>query len=383
MVQRLFALTALLALSCCYTGPGSRYGHQGQVGGPEPVVRVRLIAFSESAELSCAGRSKLSVGPKTRDLAPGQRVSVGPEGVQVNGAKWAGFSDTLRLEPAGAELVKAGERTYRGSLAAFTDASGKLAVVNVLGLEEYLQGVVPCEIGPAKPETFAALKAQAVCARSFTLTRLDKRPGLGHQLFDTYARDQEYRGVGSELELTNKAVAETRGEVLLYQGRPAEALYHGNCGGITGQGSQPYLVPVRDGRGTPFCAHGKYHKWQAEFSPAQYETTLARLAGMKGRLVGASLEKEPVSGRVKKLRLVTDSGTFPVNGSDFRMALGLRSTMFELAVGRDGHLKFSGKGWGHGSGLCQDGAIGMARQRYDYRRILGHYYPRLKLGRWY
>ncbi|MEO0052385.1 MAG: hypothetical protein ABIK11_07630, partial [candidate division WOR-3 bacterium] len=78
----------------------------------------------------------------------------------------------------------------------------------------------------------------------------------------------------------------------------------------------------------------------------------------------------------------TDRGELTVNGADFRLALGLKSTFFELRISR-GSVIFEGKGWGHGVGMCQDGAVGMSRLGYDYRQILKHYYPRLKLGRLY
>ncbi len=260
--------------------------------------------------------------------------------------------------------------------------------MNELGMEDYLRGVVPCEIGPIRPETYEAVKAQAVAARSFTLSRLERRKGLGFQLYDTFLRDQEYRGAGREIELGSRAVKETQGEILVYEGRPAEALYHANCGGITARGSQPYLQSLRDtpghGAGKPYCSQGKYHQWQVELLPAQYETTLARITGAGGRikLKAVTLEKDNVSGRVTKLRLSTDKGEFRVGGSDFRLALGLRSTLFDLKL-TSGTMLVKGKGWGHGCGLCQDGAVEMAHQGAGYREILAHYYPALKLARSY
>ena len=125
-------------------------------------------------------------------------------------------------------------------------ASGgaSLTVVNEVDLESYLVGLINYEVSSAWE--IDAVKAQAVAARSFTMTRLGKRQGLGHDLFDSYLRDQEYRGTERETELSRQAVLATRGEVLEFHGEVCEALYHGNCGGVTANGSQPYLKSVPD-----------------------------------------------------------------------------------------------------------------------------------------
>lgn len=353
-------------------------------------MRVRLVAFTTTAVVSCDAGLRVSAAAAERRVER-SRVTLKLVGslvtVEIDGREWKRTADTVVLRGASSATVRVGDRIYRGSILVFA-AGGELAVVNELGLEEYLCGVVPCEIGPIRRETFEAVKAQAVAARSFTLTRLNRRKGLGFQLFDTYARDQEYQGAGRETELGSKAVTETRGEVLLYLGEPAEALYHGNCGGITAQGSQPYLKPVRDTPGhrpgKPYCAGGKYHEWQADLAPAQYETTLARLAGVGNRikLKGVTLEKDNVSGRVRKLTLHTDKGDYRVGGSDFRMVLGLRSTLFDLKL-VSGRMRVTGRGWGHGCGLCQDGAVEMARRGSTCEQILAHYYSDVRIARRY
>lgn len=283
--------------------------------------------------------------------------------------------------------MNVGSRRYRGSLLAFVDATGELAVVNELGLEDYLYGVVPCEIGPISTETFEAVKAQAVAARSFTLTRLTKRRGLGFQLYDSYARDQEYQGAGRETALGNRAVDETRGEVLLYHGEPAEALYHANCGGVTANGSQPYLKSIADTPGgrrrTPYCAGSKHSSWRTGFSREDFENRLGTLLGVDGRVEVRSYGVETDnSGRASHLRFKTRKGSYRISGSDFRLGLGLKSTLFKMEMGRNS-VVFTGKGWGHGSGLCQDGAIEMARRGSNHREILLHYYSGVKLGRRY
>jgi stage II sporulation protein D len=331
-----------------------------------------------------AGRQRRTVGAGAAlGLSRGGGVAVA-----VGGRAWQRTSDTVRCRSDADAVFPVGNRRYRGSILAFVNPDNELVVVNELGLDSYLQGVVPAEIGPIRRETFAAVKAQAVAARSFTLTRLARRKGLGFQLYDTYKRDQEYKGLGAEVELANEAVRQTRGEVLTWRGETVEALYHANCGGHTGTASKPYLAGVRDTpghrSGRPFCAGGKHYSWTVTMSRAEFERKLGALLGAGGsvRLQGVKLDKERGSGRVLHLRLSTSKGGRRVAGSDFRFGIGLKSTLFDLKTSRS-KVTITGRGWGHGKGMCQEGAIEMARRGNDYRRILTHYYSSVRISRLY
>lgn len=386
------ATAALLLLGgCCfYTRPAAARpgpGHQGLTR--EPLVRVRLATGNDVTISSDAGL-ELSSGSLHQSVAGGQPVELGFSGyvtMSVGGKAPARVPDTLAVQPAGAGFVKVGKRSYRGGLLVFRSADGDLAVVNVLGLESYLFGVVPCEIGPINGLTLEAVKAQAVAARSFTLTRLGKRKGLGHDLFDSYARDQEYRGTGSETELGRRAVTATAGEVLTYQGEVCVALYHANCGGVTGNGSQPYLRSVPDTPGhrrnaKAFCSGDANFRWKVAAGKESLSAVVGRISGVKAGVRGVRLETDKASGRVKYLHFATDRGNVRVQGSDFRTGMGLKSQTFTMAI-RGSSVSFDGRGWGHGSGLCQDGAIGMAESGAAYRNILRHYYSGVSLTRKY
>jgi stage II sporulation protein D len=306
--------------------------------------------------------------------------------VKVGNRDWFRGRDTLECAASGGALIAVNERTYRGSILAFVSAGGGLVVVNELGLEEYLYGVVPCEIGPISEETFEAVKAQAVAARSFALARAGKRRGSGFDLYDSYARDQEYRGAGYETGPGREAVDATREEVLLFQGEPADALYHANCGGVTVGSSLPYLRSARDSPGhrsgaRPYCAWSRSHTWQVQLPRDSVERALSRLVRVERlALCGLSLRKDPVTGRVVDVNVRTRKGTYRVSGADLRTALRLRSPTFDVRL-RGRAVEFAGRGYGHGCGMCQDGAVGMARSGRSYRQILQHYYPRLRLGR--
>jgi stage II sporulation protein D len=354
----------------------------------EPFVRVRLTA-GNTATISSSRGMILASRPARQQLGSNRPVQVTLEGGQVvasGGAVPLRTADTLTVAAGDSGLIRVGDRSYRGHILLFRSSDGDLAVVNEVGIEGYLRGVIPCEIGPITTGTLEAAKAQAVAARSFTLARLGRRKGLGHDLFDSYLRDQEYRGTERETELSGQAVQATRGEVLEYLGEICEALYHGNCGGITANGSKPYLRSVRDTPGhvrgrKAYCAGRPNSSWQTNISRDSLDAVAGRLSGKKCRVRGCKVDTDR-SGRAECVEIATDHGRVRVPGSSFRTAMGLKSTAFTLTL-RSRYVSFVGRGWGHGVGMCQDGAMAMSEARADYRQILKHYYSGVSLEKRY
>lgn len=377
----------LLCASCYYYGAGPAE----PAGRPGPLVQVRLTAAADRVTVSSPGGFAARAGRGGSPVAvSGAATLVAGKAIAVEAGGRVKLSarDTLWLAPGDGSGFELGERRYRGELKVFRDAEGALAVVNVLPLEHYLYSVVPGEIGPIRQETFEAVKAQAVAARSFTLTRLGRRKGLGHELFDSYRRDQEYQGAGRETGLGRSAVDATSGEVLLWHGELVEALYHGACGGVTASGAQPYLRSVRDTPGhapgrAAFCSLSPNFVWQVTISRDSLERSLGRMAGTgRLRVTAVTLERDRESGRVAKVSVRTDRGSRQFSGTEFRFGLGLKSHWFDVKLsGRS--VTISGHGWGHGAGMCQDGAIEMARRGYSCRQILEHYYSGVKVERRY
>jgi stage II sporulation protein D len=356
----------------------------------EPVVRVRLGAGSSGrVELAAEHGLDLSLpdaGSGTVGIEPVfVRLDAGGLAVDVGGRIWRRTRDTLVVSSRTGP-IRIGDRRYRGDLLVFAGAR-ELVVVNRLGLEQYLWGVVPCEIGPINAETYEAVKAQAIAARTFTLARIGRRQGLGHDLFDSFSRDQEYRGAGAENELARRACEATRGEVLTYKGELVEALYHATCGGVTNTGSQPYLrsVPDTPGRGRPaWCSGARDFEWEATVSADSLAAVLQRLGTLPGRpgVRDWRLEKDKASGRVRRATFTLQSGSVTVGGNELRLALGLKSHAFSVTRRGSGFV-FKGFGWGHGSGMCQSGAVAMARAGNSAYEILNHYYSGVSLERRY
>jgi stage II sporulation protein D len=139
--------------------------------------------------------------------------------------------------------VRFNERPYRGRIEVFTNLRGSLTVVNVLGLEDYVRGVVANELSPGGYPALEALKAQAIAARTYALRNRGQFMSQGFDLLPT-TRSQVYRGLTSEHALSTRAVDETRGLVATYNGEPINALYTSTCGGRTEDAEQIFGQPV-------------------------------------------------------------------------------------------------------------------------------------------
>jgi stage II sporulation protein D len=301
------------------------------------------------------------------------------------------------------------QRRYRGELAIIAIDSG-LRVVNRVGVEAYLRGVVPRELGVRGAGDRAALEAQAVAARSYVVTRL----GNASRPFDVTATttDQVYGGADAEDRLADAAVAATEGLVLMYNGRAVSAPYHSTCGGSTAapdelwrSQNEPFLQRVSDripGSDRFYCDIAPRFRWETSWRAdtlsaivERYLRGYAQVApGPVGDVRDISVDGRTASGRVAALWVGTDRGRYRVRGNDIRYVLRsaggelLNSTYFspEVVSSADGRLTrvtIRGTGYGHGVGMCQWGAIGRARAGQDFRTILRTYFPGTTVARAY
>ena len=307
--------------------------------GPAPVARVRVLIGEAKGALKV--RSKVpfrvrDVFGKTYPLAAGDLV-LGPKlWVTVNRAPTE-LAGPLLLLPGTQPLEL--DRPYRGQIEVAVTGQ-KLNAVNVLGLEQYLQGVVAQEMPSAWPDE--ALKAQAVAARSYALSHL-----LSGKSFDLYAdvRSQVYGGIAGENPRTTAAIQATKGEVLLWEGKPVDALFHSTSGGTTLDAVEvfgkavPYLVAADD----PHSALSPVHRWGP--TPVA-EATIRKGLKLRTPLTALKLTRGP-SGRVTTVQVVTASGTTKVSGATLRFAAGLRSTWItalgSLSLSRPGGPAVYGK----------------------------------------
>ena len=400
------AVLVLVAAACTRPIPGP------QPTGREPDVRIGLAVGVSGVSVGGEGRTVASQREAAAfRLAPGETVSVHPEGlaIAVDGGPGAGRYERLTFVSLDDErFVTVDGRAYRGVVEVFV-AAGGITVVNVLPLEAYLVGVVNAEMGRRAANEQAALESQAVVARTYALRNRGKSAANGFDLMAGVA-DQAYGGVASETAEGRDAVRATRGEVLTYAGELIVPFYHSTCGGSTATPeeafrtvrSAPYLAPVSDRHGAgAYCDISPRYAWNVEWDGPTLRRilrhTVPSTVGVDEAVVDEIRDvrqrRTGPSGRTAELRLAVSSGEIPVFGPDVRAVLQtpdgrpLGSTLVRLtAEHRDGvvdRLRAEGLGWGHGVGLCQWGAVGRARAGQSARIILETYFPGAHLARWY
>jgi stage II sporulation protein D len=302
--------------------------YRGTSIGQAPIAKIRVLLAAGKGTLSVGSQAPFRVrdaSGKVRPL-PGGKLVLGP-GLKVKpkgGKRKIALKAPLTFLP-GAEPLWLGRR-YRGSIRVDLQQR-KLRAINVVGLEQYLYGVVPSEV----PDDWPAevLKAQAVAARSYALAT---RKTDGD--FDVYpdVRSQVYRGVDEEVDTTTAAVDETAGEIVSYDGEVALTYFFSTSGGKTanvadvwpGSKAIPYLVSVDD----PYDSLSPHHLWGPLVFPV---SRLQRAIKAPGRLTDVRTSVNS-SARVKTVVGVGTLGQVTLRGSDIRRVLGLRSTWFRVGV---------------------------------------------------
>ncbi|MBI2844339.1 MAG: SpoIID/LytB domain-containing protein [Armatimonadetes bacterium] len=272
-------------------------------------------------------------------------------------------------------------REYRGKIIVKGNERG-LSFVNVLDIEDYLLGVIPSEM----PFGFnlEALKAQAVAARTYAWSHLGRHSKIGYDLCDS-TDCQVYLGAMAEKPSPTQAVIETLGLVATYHGRLIQANYCGDCGGVTQHGGKPYLISVSDRSedgGPDYCEHER-HSWTRSWPVAEFEILLRKLLPDLSGLKSISTGEADGTGRVREVRIEAEKGLSTIPALSLRNLLGnmvIRSTVFATRI-EDGCVIFEGRGYGHGVGMCQFGANGLAASpnNYTFDRILKHYYQGIEI----
>ncbi|HET6921503.1 MAG TPA: SpoIID/LytB domain-containing protein [Anaeromyxobacteraceae bacterium] len=350
--------------------------------------------------------------------AGGRRLATGEGVVSLDVENDAGFVVWRVEHDVGYAAHGFEDRAYRGRLHVTVDASGRLAAVHALPLEELLRGLVPSEM-PAgvAPE---ALKAQAVTARSNVLAQIGTRHLTDPYVLCAEVHCQAYRGEAAQVSATDAAVRATAGEALF--GRRDRSLvdgvYHAMCGGhgedneavwgnipdanLRGRADLPAAEAAawKGGLGDEtrlgaflaeapraWCArpaNGRpdRYRWERRFTQAEVDQVAAPLG--TGAVTAMAVPARGVSGRALTLRVDGAQGSAVVHGElrIRRLFRNLPSSMF--LVSREGDAwVFRGGGWGHGAGMCQWGAVGRAEAGHDYRLILRAYYSGAEVARIY
>ncbi len=353
------------------------------LAGEENYIRVKVLEGINSISISCFTPIEIR-DLKTQKILLDKpslldfKIRPARNGLNLGGVVTDTQSISIESQPLG--IISLGKRQYRGRIECRRQSRNDLLIINELPIDEYLYGVLKHEVSPGWPRE--ALKAQAIVARTFALSKAKERTNEDYHLTNTVL-SQVYAGFLSEDPVLTEVINETRGMVLTYMGQAISAYYHATCGGYTENPkyvwgkSLPYLQVKR----CSYCKSSPHFCWKEKLGLRRMAQAFQRNGYKFNQIIDLKpLGKSP-SGRVEKIIIIHNKGRTVVKGNDFRLILGpkiIRSTNFKMKK-IDEAIEFEGKGWGHGVGLCQWGARGMALKGYKYDRILKFYYPGTKI----
>lgn len=406
---RIKTILCTVLLTVCLTAAGM---------AASPGQSVRIGIREGRSAVSILGTEGLSVyinGKLWKHIAPNTPVYISMQGknLAVNGKESTGSVLVAPKKNGGSVKITDGY-SYRGAIECIkTPNAWGLTVVNIVPLEEYLYGVVGKEMSPSW--NLEALKAQAVAARTYAVAHKNYFRNKGYDMTDD-TRSQVYSGINGEAPSVIQAVKATSGEIITYNGRPIEALFHASGGGWTENSENVWGNRLEYLRGVEDASQAAAaYKWTVSITPEQ----LAEKLNAAGKGVGtvqsitlSPLAKRPmsvkdrgVSGRVLTLVVKGSKKQVTLTGNGFQAILGLKSTLFDFSLQAKGlpanpdtaankraaelkvrpkqSITIYGFGWGHGLGMSQYGANEMAKGHVGdtsyYRYILQHYYTGTKI----
>lgn len=354
-------------------------------GDPLPLDWIVVRLTADPLELSADGAwEQLDPSGEVRGSGDAGPIPVTHDEAGLRVADSATTEFAVDVRGVGSTALSLGSRAYRGVLRLQRLTSGALGVFNRLHVDDYLRGVVPGEM----PDRFglAALCAQTVAARTYALAEMRARGWLHADV-----RSQVYGGRPMETWLGDRAVAETRGQVLTVDGQVFPAWFHSTCGGSTVPARDVFPAApagvLRTSRPCSACDGSPTWAWTRTV-PAARVCAAVGLPTAALSSVQATPDEWP--GRPRSLRIVAGGRSAEVSADHFRRDASagqpfeqrLLSTHWaRAATVRPDALVVHGRGWGHGVGLCQYGAAGRARAGAGYADILAHYYDGARLVR--
>jgi stage II sporulation protein D len=342
----------------------------------QSTIRVAVVDNTRVAELRGTDIDVVQLGVEVAGWRT-NFVRAAPAGavVDVDGRRGAAFR--LRSD----RPIRLNGREYPSPLDIVRSGDG-LAVVNEVPLEEYVVGVVRAEASEKWP--LEMLRAQATVARTYAVHHRLLSAGKPFHILASTAH-QQYAGRVAATSPAWAAVRDTAGQVLLWEGEVFPAFYHTESGGYTedprsvfAARNMPGLKPVR----CDFSAGSPHFYWNLDVKLTDVGETLRRNGIDSGAISAIDVTERTPSLRASVVTVRGDRGAVPIRGNDFRRMLGydtFKSTLFAVVLDAE-WARFTGRGYGHGVGMCQWGAKGMAEQGYSARQILEYFYPGTTFG---
>lgn len=356
--------------------PGAVAEPPFEAAGPR-FIRVLLSGGTAGVVLEGETIRAWSVDGRLAAEAAG-RVSLAAVGDRIrwNGSRLLGDA----VDAAGAPDLRVGSRKVAGRVRLLA-RKGELLAVAVVPLEAYVAAVVSREVGPRfHPE---ALAAQAVVARTYAVGYAAKPRDPAYDVAGT-VEDQVFEGMDGVAAVFLEAADRTRGMVVWYRGELARTVYHSTCGGRTEDAGSAWGkdVPYLRAQRCDDCADSPVYRWEYRMPEAEGRRVAKALGVPPGKDLRIAVAGRTPTGRASRVRILSGGVSRELQAAEFRKTAGyakVRSLKMEI-VPAAGEWRITGEGWGHGVGLCQHGANGMARRGAGFREILSRYYPGTETG---
>ncbi len=368
----LFLLTISIVVASCSPTPQYLRKQNIRVAGQNRFVKVLILKTRETVSIEASARLKIRDGKTGRILYDAPKAAL-----RINPGK---IRQGLMMECSNS-IISVNNKEYRGRIE-LKNLMGKILVINHIDLENYIKSVVPGEVPSSWP--IETLKAQAVAARTYTLYHLSKQKDLQIYDLDATTNFQVYKGKSVEKPETTRAVNLTHGEYLIHGYQPVLAYFHSTCGGRTIDDRYVWNgkdMPYLQGTSCSYCSMSPNYNWETRISLEQMQSALRRKYSSMGKIKRISFKKK--AGRIALVQIGHTNGTINITGNNFRLMFPLKTVKSLYFNSRkSGHgLQLQGHGWGHGVGMCQWGAKGMAMKGFSYRKILSYYYKNVRLYR--
>ncbi len=279
--------------------------------------------------------------------------------------------------------IKLNKLTYCGKLILVPRENNKFSILEEIGIEEYLPGVIEGEMPTMWNSN--ALQAQVIAVRTYAIY---KRKTKANALYHINKLDLAYKGSYMNQAKTKEIVDQTRGIVMVYDWELFPGYFHSTCGGHTEDINLVFnlkSIPPLSGVVCGYCNSSKYYHWKKRLGRNEIQNKLKQTKFKVRKIRNITTEHIGPGGHCSTIKIDHAGGTNRVNANDFRLLIGpnnLRSTSFNITSSGSSFV-FEGSGWGHGVGLCQYGTQSMAKSGFKWYDILRHYYPEIDLVKIY
>lgn len=380
-------MSAGLPLSCQRSVPEvqNEIHDYGPLLDKIPTIRVLLINDSREVQLAINSSYQIT-GSLTNIIDQGQglqksTISIVNGGINI-GNKHYGNSE-LRIASLRDGEIELNNIRYRGEIRILQQCNNKLSVIEEVDIESFIAGVLGSEMPQAWNDE--ALRAQAVTARTYALY---KKKVKRDEAYHLDMLELAYRGMAGETARLNKIVQETKGVVMVHNWNIFPAYFHSTCGGHTEDINHVFgkdSIPPLSGVVCKYCNNSKYSNWSKDISKSDIEKKLREGNIYVSNIYTVKAIDPGYGNHGARVEIVSANGSKEMNANDFRLLVGpnyLYSTAFN-SKNNGKIITFSGRGWGHGVGLCQYGAQAMSEKGFKWAAILNYYYPKIELVRVY